>query len=453
MSATEIIAGWCATVPRDWPADCSEGARRAFVDTVAVMLAGAGEPVATATAAAVEGWGSGAATSIVGGRRLAAPWAALVNGAAAHSQDYDDVLNPAMSHPSAAMVPAILALAEEIGASGADCLDAYLVGFEVMARLGEAMNLVHYHRGWHTTLSLGAPGVAAACARLLSLDARGIATAISLSTSMAGGSKRQFGTGAKPLHAGIAAKNGIISARLAAAGMTAAIEPFEGKWGYVEMTSGSEAPGFARLPMTIGQPSAMTQYGIWLKHYPCCASTHRPVDALRAIVREHPVDTRSVVAIEAQVSEVAAANLRYRAPADIAQARFSLPYCLAATLVDGTLLPTSFTEAAIARPEVRALLDRVEMKVDRNLRGDVPVTESIERGTVVVLLSDGRSLRQAVTVPHGHPDDPLTADELDGKFLACAAGVLAPDTARRALDAMRRIDGINRIDRLTALLH
>ncbi len=453
MSATEILARWCAEAPREWPADCLEGARRAFTDTVAVMLAGSVEPAATATASAVEGWGAGQATSIVGGRRLAAPWAALVNGTAAHSQDYDDVLNPAMSHPSAAMVPAILALAEELEASGAACLDAYLVGFEVMTRLGEAMNLVHYHRGWHTTLSLGAPGVAAACGRLLGLDAGRMATAMSLATSMAGGSKRQLGSQAKPLHAGIAAKNGIVAARLAAAGVTANAEPFEGKWGYVEMTSGPDAPGFAGLAGRIGQPPAMAQYGVWLKYYPCCASTHRPVDALRRLVREHGFGAGGIVRIDALVSEVAAANLRYRVPGNVSEARFSLPYCLAAALVDGTLAPASFTEAAIARPDVLALVERTRMGIDGELRADVPVTESMERGTVIVTLADGRTLEHATTVPHGHPDDPLTAAELDGKFLACAEGALAPDAAGRALDALRRVGGLNRIDRLTTLLH
>ncbi|MGE0717585.1 MAG: MmgE/PrpD family protein [Alphaproteobacteria bacterium] len=455
MSATEILARWSAEAPRDWPADCLEGARRAFVDTVAVMLAGSGEPGVVATAKAVADWGAGPSTAIVGGNRLPSPWAALVNGIAAHSQDYDDVLNPAMSHPSAALVPAILALGEEVGASGAACLDAYLVGLEVMTRLGEGMNLVHYHRGWHTTLSLGVTGVAAACGRLLGLDAHGMNMALSLSTSMAGGSKRQFGSDAKPLHAGIAAKNGIVAARLAAAGVTGVTEPLEGKWGYVEITSGPDAPGFAGLADRIGRPSAMAQYGIWLKYYPCCASTHRPVDALRALAREHALKPDAIARIDGLVSPVAAANLRFRVPENVSQARFSLPYCLAAALLDGTLTPASFNEAAIRRPEALALIERIQMAVDSNpeLSADVPVTESRERGTVVVKLADGRVLERIIDVPHGHPDDPLTADELDGKFMACAEGILAPAAARRALDALGGVGRLNRIDLLTAVLH
>jgi 2-methylcitrate dehydratase PrpD len=153
----------------------------------------------------------GDACTVVGcAARASATNAALANGTAAHALDYDDVLDPSMSHPSAALVPALVALAEATGAGAPAVIDAYLVGFEVTARLGKAMNLEHYRRGWHTTLSLGSPGVAAACGRLLGLDARRMAMALSLSTSMAGGSKRQFGSMAKPLHAGLAAKNGIL---------------------------------------------------------------------------------------------------------------------------------------------------------------------------------------------------------------------------------------------------
>src|SRR3954470_17941252 len=165
-SGTARLAAWCAGTPCEWRAESLECARRAFVDTIAVMLAGQEEACTAATRRAVATWGNGPCL-VMGGAPMAAPWAALVNGTAAHALDYDDVLDPAMSHPSAALVPAILAVGETQDASGADCLDAFLVGFEVLARLGEAMNLAHYKRGWHTTLSLGSMGVAAACARMM----------------------------------------------------------------------------------------------------------------------------------------------------------------------------------------------------------------------------------------------------------------------------------------------
>ena len=431
--ATARLAAWCAHAPRDWSQGCLEGTRRAFMDTIAVMLAGQEIASAVGTRMAVAQWGSGAC-HVFGGTPLAAPWAALINGTAAHALDYDDVLDPAMSHPSAALVPAILALAEEREASGADCLDAYLVGFEVLARLGEAMNLVHYQRGWHTTLSLGSMSVAASAARMMRLDAHGMQMAISLATSMAGGSKRQFGSMAKPLHAGLAAKNGLVAAQLAAAGVTGIAEPLEGRWGYLELMAGETAPGFEAAFTKLGAPAAMEQYGIWAKFYPCCASTHRPVDALRAM----KLKPEQVVRIEADVSEVAAANLRYRLPRDPNEARFSLPYCLAAALHDGTLTLGSFSDAAVARPELVPLMERVTMRVDPELSADRAVTESFERGTVTVTLTDGRVLKEAVLTPRGHPGAPLTEDDVARKFRDCAGDALPGPKIEEALGLLAR---------------
>jgi 2-methylcitrate dehydratase PrpD len=443
-----ILATWCAETPRDWSATSREGARRAVLDTFAVMLAGQDEASVAALRRGVAGWGNGDCFVVGTSDRMPAPAAALVNGTAAHAIDYDDVLNPAMSHPSAALVPALVALAEASGAGTAEVIDAYLVGFEVMARLGEAMNLEHYRRGWHTTLSLGSPGVAAACGRMLRLDARRMAMALSLSTSMAGGSKRQFGTMAKPLHAGLAAKNGMVAAQLAAAGVEAVDEPFEGRWGYLELMAGEAAPGFTGLAERLGAPPAMEQHGVWLKAYPCCASTHRPVDAVRSL----GVIPGEVARIETLVSEVAAANLRYRVPATPSEARFSLHYCLAAAMEDGTLNMASFTPAAIARPSLVALMDRIEMRVDPELRGDRPVSEAEERATLLVSFADGSMRREVRVVPHGHPEDPLAEAELAVKFLDCARDALPPDRAAAALERLQRFERLNRIEEVTALL-
>jgi len=445
---TAILARWCAEAPRVWSATSRDGARRAILDTLAVMLAGQKEASVLAVRRGVAGWGSGGCFVVGVSGGMPAPAAALVNGTAAHAIDYDDVQNPAMSHPSAALVPALIALAETTGAGPKQVVDAYLVGFEVMARLGEALNLEHYRLGWHTTLSLGSPGVAAACGRMLGLDAQRMAMALSLSTSMAGGSKRQFGTMAKPLHAGLAAKNGMIAAQLAAAGVEGIPEPFEGKWGYRELMAGADSPGFANLAERIGAPPAMEQHGVWLKAYPCCASTHRPVDALRALQLKGAKVTR----IEVLVSEVAAANLRYRIPTTPSEARFSLPYCLAAAMEDGTLNMASFTPEAIARPSLVPLMERIEMRVDPELRGDLPVNESSERGIVLVSLADGSTRREVRVVPKGHPGDPLTDADLGAKFLECAGDVLSPARAAAALERLQRFEGLNRIEEITTLL-
>lgn len=448
MTPTARLAAWCATTPHSWPEPAREAVRRAFVDTIATILAGRHEPCTVAAREAVAQWGTGPCFT-AGGTRLAAPWAALVNGTAAHALDYDDVQEPALNHPSAGLVPALLALAEAKGKSADACIDAYIVGFEVMARLGAAMNQIHYQRGWHTTLSLGSPAIAAACARMMGLDAEKTAMAISLATSMAGGSKRQFGTMAKPLHAGLAAKNGLVAAQLAASGLEAIAEPLDGRWGYQEMMAGETAPGLAHLVADLGGECAVLRHGIWAKYYPCCASTHRPVDALLSL----KLRPEEVIRVETLVSEIAVANLRYRVPASVAEARFSLPYCLAAALHDGPLTPRSFTPEAIARPQVLDVLNRTEMQLDPAQPASRAIADAVETGIVRVFLKDG-SVREARSVtPHGHPRDPLTSTELGNKFLACAeAGGMAPQAADEALGLLARFASLNSPATLMALL-
>lgn len=430
MSATTIFAEWAAEKDSDW-SGATEGARRAFVDTLACILAACRMPDVEGVRRVAETMGQGQATVIGQRVQMSASWAAFVNGTAAHVLDYDDCLDPAMSHPSAPMVPAIIALAEETGASGYDCLDAYLVGFEVMSRLGEGVNLAHYLKGWHTTLSLGSMGVAAACGRLLRLEKKRMAMAIGLASSMAGGSKRQFGSMAKPLHSGLAAKNGILAARLAEAEVTSAEEVLEGKWGLVDMVAGPEAAGFDGLETRIGNPNAMEQYGVWLKLYPCCASTHRPIDAV-FLAREGGVAAADVAHISASISASAMANLRFKHPANIMEARFSLPYCIAIALLDGEVALRHFTQESISRSDVAELIDRISMAVDPELDGAKSVSQSFERASLdFQLKGKGAVVRKVVTVPFGHSDKPLSNSQLRGKLYNCAGTTLSPEGCDR----------------------
>ena len=203
------LARWITGSPLDQNSVATQRARVAVQDTVACMLAGSSKSVTQRVAQSIEGLGSGPCTT-VSGASLAAPWAAMLNGTAAHALDFDDYDFPAASHPSAVLVPAAFALAEELGASGADVLDAYVVGYETMACIGKSVNMAHYERGWHSTATLGALGATAACARLMKLDTDNCASALSIATSLAAGFKAQFGTMTKPLHAGLAAKNGVL---------------------------------------------------------------------------------------------------------------------------------------------------------------------------------------------------------------------------------------------------
>jgi 2-methylcitrate dehydratase PrpD len=336
------------------------------------------------------------------------------------------VLDPAASHLSAVLVPALLALGEEEGSRGHDLIDAYIVGAEVQQCLAEAVNMTHYTRGWHTTLTLGAPSAAAAAARMLGADREAMVHAISLATSMAAGFKRQFGTNAKPFHAGLAAKSGLLAAKMALAGLTADTAPLEGARGFGDLLAGAGARGFdAAILDRLSATPAVVRPGLWLKRYPCCASTHRAVDAVLDLMRAHDLNADSVASVETRVSAAAVGNLMYRVPVDEMQARFSMHYCVAAAAIDRDLTLETFRASSISRPDILAWLGRVSMVSDPDQPADMPSTTK-SWATLVVRTVDGRSFESRVVDPRGYPDRPLSEEELQRKFLDCAQGQADP---------------------------
>ena len=444
--ATLRLGHWVAEAPQAWSEEARRRASGAFVDTVACMLAGAADAAPRAAYDAVSRWGVGGAVVAGTPNRLAAPWAALVNGTAAHALDYDDVLEISNAHVSAVLVPALLALGEERGADGAACVDAFIVGVEVMARLGEALNMTHYFKGWHTTSTLGAPAAAAACARLLRLDAAKATAALSLATSFASGAKRQFGTMTKPLHAGLAAKNGITAAVLAESGVTAATDAYEGERGFVALFAGVPCERLEAAVADFDGPPAIERHGLWQKYYPCCASAHRPLDALLALYGDGGVTPQAVAEIDALLPEIAVQNLPYDAPADAMQARFSLHYLLASALLDGRLALDAFSGQALTRPAVRALLPKVRMRPDPAQPGDANVDEVPQRATVTVRLAGGGERSRTIREPRGHPRRPLGRDALHAKFVNCASRALPAAAHDAAFEALDGIAGARSLD-------
>jgi len=448
---TARLARHVASAPRDWPEAARDSAARAFLDTLACMVAGAEEESTRLAYTTVCQWGEGSAT-VVGGRpSLAPPWAALVNGVAAHALDYDDVLAPALSHISAVLVPTILALGEAEEADGAAALDAYIVGFEVNALLAEAMNFGHYAQGWHTTITMGAPAAAAASARLLGLDAERARAALAMATSLCAGSRSQMGTMTKHLHAGFAAKAGILAAGFAASGMSAAEEAYEGPWGFETQFGGPGARPLASVLDRLDGPPALLRHGLWVKPYPCCASAHRPIDAARALKDEEGIDPARIARVEVTLSEIAKGNLFYPEPRLPHEARFSLNHCVAVALAKGRVEPADFMAETIADPGIAGLRCRVTSEIDPDQPGSAAPGRENGCARVTVTLDDGRKLAREVAAPRGHPDRPLDDAELEAKARACARGQLADDAAGRliatclGLEAELNLHGLARL--------
>src|SRR4051794_23227322 len=374
MESNPVLAygNWLATTPADWPETAWQAARRAFVDTIAVAVPGATEPVTRKVFETVRPWGEGSSTVILQSACLPAPWAALVNGTAAHALDYDDNFDPAKAHASAVLVPAILALGEQQAADGRSCLDAYIAGLQILGRVGQGVNPAHRNRGWHATATVGAIGAAAACARLLKLDEHRAAYAVSIATSMAGGFMSQFGTMTKPLHAGLAAKSGILAACLAKAGIDAGLDTLDGATGMNRLMVG---PDYEQLRDTlshvehgqnlrfetaeVGEPLLLLSSGLKLKRFPNCGSAHRAMDGLSDLMSLHGFTAEEVEAVHVRAPVTHLNNLMYRVPADALQAKFSLEYGLACILLAGNATLADFTDDAARRPAFAALCPRI----------------------------------------------------------------------------------------------
>ena len=405
-------------------------------DVVACMVAGAHDPAVRAAAKAARGWGEMHRVAMLG-------------GVAAHALDYDDNFHPQAGHATAVLAPALFAVAAARGASGSEMLDAYIVGLEVLARIGEGVNLVHYERGWHSTSTIGAMGAAAACARLYRLPPAGVTAAISLGFSMAGGSKLQFGTMAKPVHAGLAAMHGVMAAELAAGGITAAPEPLEGPWGFRDLFAGPASRGYCGVAARIGKPLAIEQYGLKAKVHPGCASAHCAIDAVLAL--RHGIAPDEVASVDVLVNRMSYDNLMYPDPKTEMQARFSMQYCVALALLNGRLTLRDFTPAAIRRAEVRRWLPKITMR--HTGAGDpLPLADNgREPARVTLRLADGRKLEHFVQRARGVLQKPMSPEELDAKLADCARS-LAPAELRKLRSLLDRFEDLPDLRALMRLL-
>jgi len=436
----EAYGHWLATVDDAWPEEALTLAYRELVDVVAVMVPGGVTPVATRVLEVVQAWGEGDCSVVATEQRLPLPWAAQVNGTAAHALDFDGSFDPSKTHASVVLWPAILAVADHLRCSPRACLDAYVAALQIMGRIGQAVNPPHRKRGWHATATIGAIGAAAATARLFKLDAERSAMALSLATSTAAGFMSQFGTMAKPLHAGNAARGGIQSACFAAAGVTAGRHTLDGPIGMNTLMVGPDREALQaaiREPEhgqtltfeteQVGEPLLIVEHRFRAKRFPTCGSAHRSLDAMLDLLQRHAFTPDEVERIDVHAPAMHLKNLMYQRPQDGLQGKFSVEYPLSCLLIDRACTIADFTDAAVNRPSHRALFERIHRHaIDR------PETEVDT--TIRVTLIDGRVLEKSVFMPLGSKVAPFPMTHYWQKFDECTRTVM-PDDARDRLRA------------------
>jgi len=456
----EAFGAWISGTADDWPEDARRSAHREFIDTIAVMVPGAIEPAVRKIAPLARHWGQGPCHTIGETVALAAPWAALVNGCAGHALDFDDNFDPPKAHASTVLVPAIFAVADEHGASGGQCIDAYIVGLQIQGRIGQGVNPAHRNRGWHATATMGAMGAAAAAARLMKLDSERSAMALSIATSMAAGFMAQFGTMTKPLHAGLAAKAGVMAASFAAAGLTAGWHTLDGPNGMNVLMVGPDLEDLRaanRQPehgqtlyyecAHVGAPLLITEHAFRVKRFPNCGASHRSIDAVLDLREAHGITADAVEKVNVRAPLTHLNNLMYRQPETGLEGKFSIEYALACALVTGDCTLADFTDDAVMRPEIRALFPRIH-------RDPVDLPESQLPTTVTITLKGGRVVEQTVTMPKGSKPAPFPTEQYWRKFDSCLGTLMRPtdkEALRQTLEALPALDDAGALTRCLAV--
>jgi 2-methylcitrate dehydratase PrpD len=423
------------------PEDVRTLACQCLLDFVAVTLAGGSEPLTGLLRDEALEEGATPLASLIGHpARVSPQQAALVNGAASHALDYDDV-NLAMSgHPTVTILPALLALAEARGAGGRALLAAFVAGYETACRIGALVLPGHYTRGFHATATLGSFAAAAACAHLIGLDAETTAIALGIAGTQAAGLKSMFGTMCKPLHAGLAARNGLIAAKLAARGFSSRPDVLECAQGFAA-THGPDFDAQAALGEAVGGFHLRNNL---FKYHAACYLTHAPIECARTLREDHAIAPDTVRTAELRVESGASAVCHILAPKTGLEAKFSLRLTTAFALAGiDTARLDSYSERLANDPAVTRLRDKVVVDF---VTGWPPTLAELR-----VTLVDGRT----VTTRHdsGVPANDLAAQgrRLAAKFFGLADPVLGRARAELIAAAVADFDRYEKVGDLTRL--
>jgi len=433
----------------DLPVEAIHWAKVGILDTVGVTLAGASEEATRIVEGTTRG-SSGPSLVFGGIRRVGALEAALVNGVASHALDFDDCNNTLGGHPSAPVLPALFALADEAGASGRDFIAAYVAGFETECKLAMGVHFYHYTKGWHPTATLGVFGSAAACAKILKLSEEKTATALAIAASLASGIKANFGTMTKPLHVGQCTRNGLFAALIARDGFTAGDRAFEHKQGFFNVFNGEGNYDAGKILPAWAKPLDIVKPGIAIKQYPCCGSTHSALDVMLGLVREHRPAADDIERIDVWTYTRRLEHTNRPDPKSNLDAKFSVQYCMARAILDRTVAIEHFENNAHNEPAVRKLLPRVhaapyttaQFPADNHFGAEIRIA-----------LKGGKALSGKIDQPYGRTsENVLPASLLKEKFDNCAARALPAERVGPLYSAIQGFENLKDVRELTAII-
>jgi 2-methylcitrate dehydratase PrpD len=422
------------------PPKAMETVKIAVRDCLGVALAGSREEDAKICAEIARQENAKEETSVIGQRFKTSPLnAALANGTAAHALDFDHSFT-LMGQPTAPIIPAIFALGESLGASGRRMIEAYVAGYEVTAKLVHSLR-DSTHDGWHAPSTLGSFGAAAGCGKLLGLSVAQVEMALGITASMAGGVVANFGTMTKPLHVGLGARNGVLAAKLARGGYTANAKAIESGFGFYQVLH-QDAPIDEQPIEEIGRSFSLLSDGLRIKPYPCGGLTHQVIDAVLEFRADHGLSPEMIEAVDVDVVKHTFDRIVFRVPQTGIQGKFCMPYLVSRAISDGRIGLDIFTDEAVRDQKVLKLAERVQMRLDTNLKKIDPAGRPCR---VTVRLKNGQSYTREAQHAKGGPEFPMTEAELEAKFFDCAKEVMPVDMAQQALDYVARLETLDNI--------
>jgi len=437
---TQTLAQFVATHPsRGWSDAVDHEAHRTFMNWVGCAVGAANHESAQAALAAVRMLQPAPQATVLGrADKVDMASAALVNGITSHTFDFDDTHLKTIIHPAGPVASALLALAEQTGASGRQLIDALVLGIDVSCRIGNVMYPDHYDRGWHITGSTGTLGAAAACARLLGLDAQRTAMALGIAASQPVGMREQFGTMTKPFHPGAAARAGLMAALLAQNGFTASPKAIEAPRGMVQTIS--TKCDWREATDELGQRFEISFNSY--KPFACGIVIHPAIDACVQL-REQGVEPGQVERIELKVHSLVLELTGKKTPADGLQAKFSVYHGCAAGLTFGRAGEEEFSDEVVNSADMVALRAKVVATVD----------DAIDEASadVTAILNDGRKVHVFVEHAIGSLERPMSGAQLEGKFHALADPVLGSAPASRLIEACWNVASAANLRALAAL--
>jgi 2-methylcitrate dehydratase PrpD len=433
-SVTEQVAEWIVKADYDdIPKIAVERVRNLVLDSLGNQFAGMSVSTGRILSEWVEAQGGTPESSVTGrGFKTTASLATLVNGAASHALENDDIATFS-SHPNSPLTAAALALGEKLGASGRDFVLAWLVGWEITAqtmkpvmgpRGNELINRGWFNQGFQETL-----GVAALAARLLHLDVTQTRMVLGHAASAMAGMMKNRGTDTKGFTAGSAAMHGVIGAELVARGFTANDDILDGELGVARLL-GLDQGDPEKILDGLGSWDMATR-GSTIRLHACCGAAHWSMDAMQRIVRRRPTRPEEVESIEVSINDFLTDMVPFHEPRTGLQAKYSVEYDMAAIVLDGRAGIHQYSDAAVQRSEARELMQRVTT---------VPVEGGPLGSRVVLRLRDGEELEETVAQSHGTPADPLTPEEILGKFSECAGTLIGEGQQNRIFELCGRLE-------------